>query len=314
MAIKTPGEVLLTISIDTECDHDPNWARSKPLRFDSINIGMPERLQPLFNEVGAIPTYLLTVEVLEDDESVESLKKLQGQYEYGTHLHAAFVEPQKKFYDYAGIDSPDFQNSYAPEIELAKLRNLTALFQERLGYAPTSFRAGRYGAGNHTLPALRELGYKVDTSVTPHIRWFEPNGCADFRRAPEQPYFPAPGVLNRAGKHQPEADEVLEVPVTVRNRLFRRYPRWFRPWYSSVDEMKDIFHYHLRRYGHQETLVINMMFHSMEVIEAASPYPQTSDDVRMYLDDTYEILDWARAEGVKFKALSDVRDYFGKQG
>lgn len=313
MSKRTPEEILLTISIDTECDHDPAWARSAPLRFDSINIGMPERLQPLFNEVGAIPTYLLTVEVLEDDESVESLKSLQGNYEYGTHLHAAFVEPQKKFYDYAGVDSPDFQSSYAPEIEHAKLRTLTELFKSRLGYAPTSFRAGRYGAGNHTLAALRDLGYKVDTSVTPHIRWFEPNGQADYRRAPEQPYFPSVKQLNRAGNQPVASSDVLEVPVTVRNRLFRRYPRWFRPWYSSVDEMKDIFHYHLRRYGQQQTLVINMMFHSMEVIEAASPYPQSSDDVKKYLDDTYEILDWARSEGVTFKGLSDVREYFGKQ-
>ena len=104
-------DIIVTISIDTECDHDVNWIRSKPLTFDSITEGVPNRLQPAFDEVGAVPTYLLTVEVMEDEASVEALKNLKGEYEYGTHLHAAFIEPEKKFYDYAGIDSPDFQLS-----------------------------------------------------------------------------------------------------------------------------------------------------------------------------------------------------------
>ncbi len=66
MASKTE-RVVVTISIDTECDHDVNWARANPLTFDSINEGLPNRLQPVYNEVGAIPTYLLTVEVLEEN-------------------------------------------------------------------------------------------------------------------------------------------------------------------------------------------------------------------------------------------------------
>ena len=300
-------EVIVTVSIDTECDHDVNWVRSKPLAFDSITEGVPNRLQPAFDEIGAVPTYLLTVEVMEDEASVEALRNLQGNYEFGTHLHAAFIEPEKKFYDYAGVDSPDFQCSYAPEIEYQKLKNLTELFEDRFGYRPTSFRAGRYGASADSINSLERLGYKVDTSVTPHIRWSEPNAVVDFRKAPEQPYFPAAGKIAEAGPYSSE--RILEVPVTVKPRYFRD-PRWFRPWFASVEQMKDIFRYQLKKHSNQRVLSINMMFHSMEIIEKASPYPQTPDDVKRFIDEMQEGLDWCGKEGARFAPLSELYDAF----
>lgn len=300
-------ELVVTVSIDTECDHDPQWIRSRPLRFDSINEGLPNRLQPAFAEVGAIPTYLLTVEVLEDPQCVETLSQLAGKYEYGTHLHAAFIEPEKKFHDYAGVDSPDFQCAYAPAVEFAKLANLTRLFENRLGYLPTSFRAGRYGASGQSIDSLQRLGYKVDTSVTPHLRWREPNAEVDFRKAPEQPYFPAPGSIVEPGENIP--GRILEVPVTVRPRLFRD-PLWFRPWFASVENMKDIVLYQLRKHRDQRILCINMMFHSMEVIEKASPYPQTRAEVARFLDDMQAGLQWCAEEGGRFVPMSDLHDLF----
>ena len=93
MKVGKTEQVLFTITIDTECDHDPLWTRSKPLRFDSITVGLPERLQPVFQAAGAVPTYLLTVEVMEDAASVQALRALAGDHELGTHLHSAFIEP-----------------------------------------------------------------------------------------------------------------------------------------------------------------------------------------------------------------------------
>ena len=302
-------DIYLTITIDTECDHDPNWVRADPLTFHSIVTGLPERLQPLFLDTGAIPTYLLTVEVLEDVESVNTLNALQGSFEYGGHLHAAFIEPEKKFDNYAGVDSPDFQCSYPPEVEFKKMQNFTRLFEQKLGIKPTSFRAGRYGASSNTIRSLKKLGYKVDTSVTPHIRWSEPNGSVDFRNAPEQPYLPSSQDLSVIAT-DPEQDAVLEVPVTVKGRFLRSYPYWFRPWFSSVDQMKSIFRYHIKKYAANRRIAINMMFHSMEVIEKASPYPQNADDVKRYLEETHEILTWCRGEGVRFAGVSELHGKF----
>ncbi|MFK7893666.1 MAG: hypothetical protein AB8B63_22810 [Granulosicoccus sp.] len=305
-------KVLVTVSIDTECDHDSQWVRSNPLTFRSIHEGLPDRLQPLFTEAGAIPTYLLTVEVLEDRACVHTLGSMQGKHEFGTHLHAALIEPEKKFQDYAGVDSPDFQCGYAEHIEYQKMHNLTELFRAGFGYAPTSFRAGRYGASAQSVDILQRLGYRVDTSVTPGMKWSEPNATVDFRQAPEQPYFPARGAISRPAAHWPDG-RILEVPVTVKPRFFRN-PRWFRPWFSSVDQMKDIARYHLHKFRHQPVIVINMMFHSMEVIEKASPYPQTSDDVHRFLEDMHSVLRWCAEEGMQFTALSDLYQLYESAG
>ncbi len=300
-------KIVVSVSIDTECDHDPRWIRSKPLRFDSIQEGLPNRLQPVFDTVGAVPTYLLTVEVLEDAACVETLKALPGRYEYGTHLHAAFIEPDKKFHDYAGVDSPDFQCAYPADIEYQKLANLSTLFQNALGYAPTSFRAGRYGASADSVNSLQQLGYKVDTSVTPHMKWREPCAKVDFTHAPEQPYFPALHNLSEPQPYTP--GRILEVPVTVKPRWFRD-PRWFRPWFASVDQMKQIFRYQLKQHEDKRVLSINMMFHSMEVIEKASPYPQDASQVKRFLDDMHETLEWCAKEGAVFAGLSDLHSLY----
>jgi len=266
------------------------------------------RLQTAFDSVGAVPTYLLTVEVMEDSACVEALRALKGEFEFGTHLHAAFIEPQKKFHDYSGVDSPDFQCSYPEEIEYKKLANLTDLFEQSFGYRPTSFRAGRYGANAVSLNNLQKLGYKVDTSVTPHIRWSEPNATVDFRDAPEQPYFPAKDEIVIPGNFS--QDRILEVPVTVKPQLLRRSPLWFRPWFASVDQMKDIVRYQMRKHADKEIVNINMMFHSMEVIEKASPYPQTKADVQKFIDDMVAGLEWCKQEGAEFCGLSTLHDSY----
>lgn len=302
--------VLFLATIDTECDHDPAWRRSKPLRFESITAGLPDRLQPLFRAAGAVPTYLLTVEVLENAASVAALRTLDGRHELGTHLHSAFIEPEKKFHDYAGVESPDFQCHCSPEVEFAKLENLTRLFFHSFGRRPKTFRAGRYGAGPNTIPALERLGYSVDTSVTPYVRWSHPEGDVDYRHAPEQPYFPRRGSLT-----EPEAPgrvgTVLEIPVTVRPRRIRR-PQWLRPWFSSVAAMKEVARYHLERHRDQPLVVLNMMFHSMEVVPKATPYPQSGDDVQRFLDDLATVLDWCRTEGFEFRGAASAAAEFAR--
>jgi len=299
--------VYLIITIDTECDHNPQWARSNPITFKSITVGIPQILQPAFESVGAVPTYLLTVEVMEDRESVVALNNLKGRYEFGTHLHSAFIEPEKKFQNYAGIDSPDFQCNCPPEVEFKKLENLTNLFENSFNYNPSSFRAGRFGAGVNTLESLHKLGYLVDTSVTPHILWNEPNGSVDYRKAPEQPYFPARGTMLEPAKVNDNG--LLEIPVTVKKR-FLRGPQWFRPWFSSVKKMKEVVRYHLKQYGHNDTIVINMMFHSMEVIPKASPYPQTDAEVTVFIDDMLSVLNWCKEEGIRFCSTKEFYSIF----
>lgn len=306
MAKTLTETVFVLITIDTECDHDPHWVRSNPLAFRSVLEGIPERLQPCFRAVGAAPTYLLTVEVMENPACVAALRRLSGPHELGTHLHAAFIEPEKKFFDYAGVDSPDVQCFCAPAVEHKKLENLTQLFYAQFGYAPRSFRAGRFGAGAQTIKSLEKLGYLVDTSVTPHILWRHSDGEVDFRSAACQPYFPAAADI--CGKQAQRG--ILEIPITVARTWYGR-ARWFRPWFSSVGQMKRVAAKHLSRYCHERIVVLNMMIHSMEVIPKASPYPQSESDAQRYLDDMLAVLSWCKDEGMQFATPTQVATAYG---
>lgn len=300
------SEVYVSISIDTECDHDSNWVRSNPLKFDSVLYGLHDYLQPVFIETGAIPTYLLTVEVLETDGCVSSLKSIKGNHELGTHLHAAFIEPEKIYKDYAGVESLNMQCNLDSDIEYRKLENLTRLFKEKIGMDPLSFRAGRFGAGDNTIKSLLELGYKVDTSVVPGMLSKNSDGNVDFRKAIMQPYNVNKSILTPAEKNS--TNSLLEVPVTVTKRFFR-LPKWFRPYFSNVEDMKRIADYHITN-STQSNVNLNMMFHSMEVIPGASPYTNSDNDVKRYLDDLLIILNWCSEQGFTFLSCSDLPEKF----
>ena len=129
------------------------------------------------------------------------------------------------------------------------------------------------------------------------------DGDVDYRRAPEQPYFPARGSLVIPSDSNGKA--VIELPVTMKQR-FMRGPQWFRPWFSSVEKMKQVVSYHTARYRDQPVVLLNMMFHSMEVTPGASPYTATDSDVRRYLQDLHAILSWCKSRGYEFVSARDA--------
>src|SRR3954469_3629410 len=148
----------VVITIDTEADHrGDSWIKSSPLTFASIVEGVRKRLAPLFASAGARPTYLLTTEVLDDPASVEVLRGLSGS-ELGTHLHGDHVAPQARAPDPAGQTSWDFTCFYPEPIEREKIATITRQFADRFGYAPRTYRAGRYAASGRTARLLAESG------------------------------------------------------------------------------------------------------------------------------------------------------------
>jgi len=48
----------------------------------------------------------------------------------------------------------------------------------------------------------------------------------------------------------------------------------------------------------------------MEVIEKASPYPQTQAEVQRFIDDMVAGLDWCKQEGAEFCGLSDLHNAY----
>ena len=305
--------IYLCVSIDCECDKGPGWRTHKPLAFRGILQGVRDRLQPLFRRFRAKPTYLLSPEIMRDAEALEALVHLDGTAELGTHLHGEFAEP--------GAYEPDvtsaFQCHYDRETENQKLKYLTDLFRSSFGRPPCSFRAGRFGIGPHSLGLLQELGYFVDSSVTPHMDWKRAGAPeASFRHAPTQPYWPVLDNPERAAAH---AGTLLEVPVTIRPSLLCGMPligrwvepRWLRPTRGSVARLIEVAQEEI---GHANSsgrpVVLNCMFHNVEIIPGASPYAKNEAEADAIMNRLAGLLAFAEREGISSLGLGDVPELF----
>lgn len=316
----------LTITIDVEPDCTPSWQYSNPLTFKGVTEGIGQRLHPLFEKYNIVPTYLINNVVMEDAESVDFFRSLKGNFELGAHLHPEFIAPDKMYDDYAGKKGAANGCFYPPEIEFEKISAITSLFESKLGYKPTSFRAGRFSASANTINSLVKLGYKADTSVTPHICWNDKSRekPVDFTSAPEQPYFIKAGTIletDRSGK-------LLQVPVSIalqkRNPVkellssaggFRHpfrttKPLWLRPFYSSAEEMVYIAETFKKKYANAETVVLNMMFHNVEVLPGLSPYTKTDNDCKEYMRQLGIFFSYCNTNGIIAAGLSQLYEIF----
>ena len=307
--------VYLCISIDCECDKGPGWRLQKPLAFSGIAQGIGQRLQPLFRRYRMKPTYLLSPEIMHDPQSVETLARLAGEAELGTHLHGELAGP--------GAFEPDvtsvFQRDYDRETERQKLQALTELFRDAFGRAPRSFRAGRFGIGANSLELLQELGYRVDSSVTPHKDWTRAGAPGlSFRRAPTQPYWP---VLNAPERRAEKPGPLMEVPVTIRPSALglvplighMAEPRWLRPTRGSVERLIAVARDELRQIREEDKnrpVLLNCMFHNVEVVPGASPYAQTETQVDAIMTRLAGLLAWAEREDIRGIGLAEVPELF----
>jgi len=307
--------IYLCISIDCECDKGPGWRTQKPLAFRGILQGVGDRLQPLFRRFRAKPTYLLSSEIMRDAQALEALVHLVGDAEFGTHLHGEFAQP--------GAFEPDmtsaFQCHYDRETERQKLEYLTNLFRSSFGRLPRSFRAGRFGIGPHSLGLLGDLGYTVDSSVTPHKDWRRAGAPeASFRRASTQPYWP---VLDNPERAAPQAGTMLEVPVTIRPSLLAGIPvigrwiepRWLRPTHGSAARLVDVAREEIRDASSSRAdrpIILNCMFHNVEVIPGASPYAANEAEADAILRRLAGLLAFAEREGIGSLGLGDVPDLY----
>ena len=289
----------LLITIDTESDD--LWAGRAELTFE--NIRYIPRLQKLFDDYGVRPTYLVSYPVATSEIGRQVLGPIarQGKAEIGSHMHVWTTPPLVPM-------TPD-DHRYCPlateipyELLAMKMTNVTKVVGELSGTRPVSHRAGRFGFDQNGLRVLDELGYVVDTSVTPLMTWSE-RSCTggqrgpDFRSAPFEPYYPSKEDVSQAG-----ASRILEVPVSI--FLTRPFPPRFARWFARLPRNNNFvraFRWsgivrHGRLSPGRETSgrtlvgvaralvaagmpVLNVMFHSSEVALKTSPSTRTRADV-----------------------------------
>ena len=303
---------LLVISIDTEIDKCADWRIATPCSFKSITEGIPNILSPLFDRYGAIPTYLLSPEVIENDEACDVLSDLGIRAELGTHLHPQFIEPERDLWpdNMDGKNANNIQSQYSREVEARKLQLLTENFKRRFGKSPTSFRAGRYGLSNHSFELLAGLGYIVDSSVTPGLIWKYAEGKLDYRKWSNDPQI----IKTNAGS-------IVELPLSIlpNSRISpylqllpnliqrtavkalgkRATFQWLRPSWAKP---RDLINY--LEYSTEQVLVL--MFHSMEIITGASPYSVHIEDVKRIISILEELLEYCAKENINAVGMTDA--------
>lgn len=288
------------LSIDTEGDNQ--WEFGSELTVE--NIRYVPRFQELCVKYNIKPTYLVTSEVCADSYARQIFTDYWSRdlAEIGTHLHLWTTAP---FTDKDGYRFNDPNHGFASELPTDILREkLTTLTDEIItafGKRPTSFRSGRYGFNEEVGRALTELGYLVDSSVTPLLSWARypgiPGGAGgpDFINSTPFPY------MYNFGN-----GSLLEIPVTIlatkyplnkfsglsryffrnvddslplkafRKLFFRDQPLWYRPnpW-MTMGHFEELLAESERR----NLPYIVMMFHSSELMPGCSIYRPDNESI-----------------------------------
>jgi len=312
----------LTIGIDTEGDNQ--WSMESRLKPTYSNIYALPRIDELFRECDARPTYLITYPVATEPRSAETIRRLAegGRCEIGSHHHVWETPP-------CGADEARGL-PYALQIPLDRfdrqVASLTAAIARTAGYSPVSYRSGRYGFHASHTAVLEKAGYLVETSVHP-LLYDAYRGGPDFVDAPLTPY-----LLSYDSAVRPGTSSLLEVPVSA--GLNRSLPQWLvraygrapspyqtkrflrlarivktwslRPSTSSLDDMKRL----ARRMANANAPVLNVMFHSSEAIVGGSPYNKTQGELDAFLERLAQFLRFAitelRAQPATFREFHRV--------
>lgn len=189
---------VLIVTVDTEEEFD--WSRPPAGQQPRLtHCRELTKLQDLFDEEGARATYVVDYPLLVDPACVSVLTELhrRGTCELGTHLHPWVNPPQRE----SAAPRNSYLSNLPRSLQQEKLAVLTAAFEASFGFAPRSFKAGRYGLDLQLVPDLVRLGYTVDGSMVAYTD-FSVDGGPDFRHCTNVPH--------RIGE-----DHLLEVPCSV---------------------------------------------------------------------------------------------------
>lgn len=306
----------LLVTVDVEEDM-PDWRITDPITVR--NLGALPRLAGLCRELGVRPTYLCDHPVVTDPAGVLVLRELRaaGDCELGTHLHPWNTPP---FDGIPGrVEDERSVPYYMYELDRARFRAKLEVLHQRVaelaGEAPVSFRAGRFGIDPATLAEVIALGYEVDTSVTPLEDHGADGGGPDFRSAPQLPYRPHARDVNRRGDLP-----IVEIPVSV--ALTHRLPRFVNQAYVYIPKstrlrgllsrdylrIVDFAWLYPVRFDEElmakaaDTLVasgspvLNVFFHSSELVPGASGRVRTAEDVETFFRRLRAILEHCLGE------------------
>lgn len=298
------------ITIDTE--GDDVWSRRSSV--ETRNAAFLPRFQSLCETFGLRPTYLVNYEMASDRGFVEFGRDLvaRGAGEIGMHLHAWNSPPIHPLTSNDTLYQPFLIEHPEDEIR-KKIEFHTHFLEDVFSVKMLSHRSGRWALNAFYADVLREFGFRVDCSVTPHVDWRSTKGDpvgaggTDYRGFPEQHYW-----MNERNIALPGTSSLLEVPMTIINRspalLTRatqacesisdlpdralRYIRpldWLRPNRSNLTSMLRILDIAVS----QDRPYVEFMTHSSELMPGGSPYFPTVESIEHLYRDLDELFSQA---------------------
>lgn len=314
----------LVVTIDTEEDQ---WGKYDAPHYSVDNAGRLPAFQALCEDFSVRPTYLVTYEMARQDSSAAILRDLAARpgVEIGGHCHPWNTPPPGET-----TARSSMLCNLPRETQRAKLTALTERLVSTFGFQPRSYRAGRWGFHPDQIGILRDLGYQVDTSITPFISWANDGGPDYARRYPEQFW-----LESTRDEGVDETRRLLEVPATVgflqadadlanralqailRSSLLRRLRAygilgrlgllnriWICPEMTSLEEMIAL----TARMKARGAGVVNLMFHSVTLQPGLSPFVRSESDATAFADRLRGYFAYCRGEGIEPTRLRDLYD------
>jgi hypothetical protein len=316
------------VTVDTEADNQ--WDGSS---LSLLNIKYLPRFHNLCLKYNFRPTYLVAYEVADNREAVKLLKNWQdkGEAEIGVHLHP-WTTPPFSTSEKKDSSKQDFPSSLPDELLKEKLKNLTDTILNNFGKPPKSFRAGRWGLDGRVASYLVDLGYTVDCSITPKMRWkadrrnSDKKALLDFRTAPVFPYYLSPENVCSPGN-----GKLLEVPTTILytglfkkegglTKHFSSLPEntfkkvlnkafFDKKWLRILNNSKSKDWINILKSAQANNLqVLEFMIHSSELMPGGSPYAHTEADVDYIFNQLNEMFKLFFNQGVVGITLSEYAE------
>lgn len=307
----------LLVVVDTEEEFD--WSRPFS-RGNTATRSIPAQavVQPIYDRLGIVPTYVIDYPVATDPAAVAFLRRLkeEGRAEIGAHLHPWVTPPHK--------EKVSARNSYEcnlpPSLERSKIAALTEAIESAFGERPSVFKAGRHGFGASTARAIAALGYKVDCSLLPYHD-MRRDGGPDFARACAEPHwlYAAPNVLEvpvtngffgRLAKAGPalarlfdsQAATKLHIPGLLGKAGLVTRSRLSPEGVSAAEQCRLLDA--LVKNGQR---VFTLVYHSPSLVPGNTPYVRDEAQLAAFLATIDQVLTYFRdALGGRFTTLTQV--------
>lgn len=290
---KDPGSrprVLVLVATEEEFDWHGNFDREAvaTTAISGLEVG-----QAVFDEFEIRPTYAIDYPVAEQCGDVFRQLCLEDRARIGAHLHPWVNPPLTEEL----TNQHSFPCYLPPELERAKLVQLTASIERNVGVRPRVYQAGRFGIGEHSLASLAELGYRVDASLAPPFDYGYLGGPDHSAFGPGPVWggpdenlllLPVTGAfVGRLGRHnrgvyrmaaRPQLRNMRLTGVLARTRLIERIR--LSPEGFEVGDMIRLVKF---LYGRGER-VFTFYFHSPSLVPGHTEFVHTAQDQRIFLD------------------------------